>query len=321
MSSQRLPNRLALIVHGGAGNSLKNIDGCQAAAEAGFTQLLNGSTSLEAAVTAVTAMENDGRFNAGSGSTLRLDGKTIEMDAAVMDTRNHLGAVASIQHVKNPILVANAVTKTPHWLLVGEGALRFAKMIGFSEHQHLNEKAKAGYKKLMQRMRQDPENDQWLGTPNAFFVDNWNYQDSWQNALDRLGSSTVGAVALDTEGHFAVATSTGGCAPALMGRVGDVPIVGCGFYVGRLGAIAATGIGEYIVKQTLTHTVYRWLEDGMPLQQALDQGVALFPEQIDIGLIGITFTDTATSSNREMPTYTLQVTPSPSRGKDGMGVK
>jgi L-asparaginase/beta-aspartyl-peptidase (threonine type) len=91
----------------------------------------------------------------------------------------------------------------------------------------------------------------------------------------------------------------------LFGRVGDTPIVGCGYYVGEQGAIAATGIGEYIVKTQLCSLVYRWIEAGMAPQAALDKGVALYPHEVDIGLIAVTKDGPVTSDNRQMPTAAL----------------
>jgi beta-aspartyl-peptidase (threonine type) len=129
----------------------------------------------------------------------------------------------------------------------------------------------------------------------------WNYEMDWPQAVERYACDTVGAVALDAEGHFAVATSTGGSAPSLLGRVGDTPLIGCGYYAGPQGAIAVTGIGEHIIPHLLARTVYGWLETGTPLTQALDRAVNLFPSHIDVGLIGVDKTTAAASSNREMP--------------------
>lgn len=259
--------RIALVVHGGAGASKESEDGCVAAAEKGWARLRDGADALSAAIEAVVALEDDPRFNAGSGSILRSDGLTVETDAAVMDTRGRLGAVACLQRVRNPVLVARAVADTGHWLLAGDGALRFAREQGFADYD------------LAAHARKPK--------PGARETD------------------TVGAVALDQDGHFAVAASTGGASPALPGRVGDTPIVGCGYYAGPAGAIAATGLGEHIVARMLARTVYDWIAAGIPLQQALNRGVALFPDAIDVGLIGLTRDSAAVASNRPMPAHRL----------------
>ena len=260
--------RLALVVHAGAGNHRHNEDGCVAAARTGFERLLAGEDAMSAAVAAVVVMEDDPRFNAGTGSILRSDGRTIETDAAVMDSGGRLGAVCCLRDVRNPVLVAREVVGTRHWMLAGEGATAFARARGFPEHR-LPPPAPRGGKA--------PGHE----------------------------TDTVGAVALDARGVFAAASSTGGSAPAMVGRVGDTPIPGCGYWVGPLGALAATGIGEQIVARLLCRTVYGWIEAGAPLQQALDRGVALFPEACDIGLIGVTRAEAAAASNREMPFHVL----------------
>lgn len=300
-----MPPRLMIAVHGGVGNSPANLDGCLNAAERGMIKLREGGDALEGALAAAVALEDDGRFNAGSGSSLRMDGETIEMDAAVMDTRGRLGAVAALQRVKNPILVAREVAETPHWLMVGEGAEAFARVMGFEDYYHVTERARRIHAKVMEALAGGEEydfQDEWR---EFDYKRHWNFKKRWQEVVQLHGSSTIGAVAMDSEGHFAVCNSTGGSSPMLYGRVGDTPIIGCGYYAGAQGAIAATGIGEYIVQHMLCRTVYGWIEAGMPLQEALDHGVALFPNEIDIGLIAVTRDGAAASDNRQMPSHVV----------------
>ena len=299
--------RIAIAVHGGVGNSPENLDGCVAAAEAGMAKLRAGEDALSAAVASAVRLEDDGRFNAGRGSSLRMDGETIEMDASCMDTRGRLGAVAALQRVKNPIAVARAVADTPHWLMVGEGAERFARVLGHAPFYEPTERSRRIHEKVLAALAGGSDYDfqeEW----RAFdFKANWNFQKRWQDVILAHGTSTIGAVALDAEGHFAVASSTGGSSPMLYGRVGDTPIMGCGFYAGPAGAIAATGIGEFIVAKMLARLVYDWLAEGMPLQEALNKGVALFPtEEVDIGLIGVTKAGAAAADNRQMPFHLVQ---------------
>ena len=262
------PGRLAIVVHGGAGNRRDNHDGCVRAAEAGMAALRTGRDALAAAVSAVVVLEDDPRFNAGLGSILRADGATIEMDAAVMDASGRLGAVACLQRTRNPVLVARAVVDTRHWMLAGAGAQAFAREHGFEDFDL---------------------------QPHAVPA-----------AGAAPGCDTVGAVALDTQGLFAVACSTGGSAPALVGRVGDTPIPGCGFWAGPHGAITATGVGEQIVARLLSRRVYDRVADGTPLQLALDWGIGLIPSAYSAGLIGITATQCAAATNRAMPFHILE---------------
>ncbi|QGZ37877.1 L-asparaginase/beta-aspartyl-peptidase (threonine type) [Pseudoduganella flava] len=284
-----------VVVHGGAGGSRDQDDGCRFAARTGRDRLAGGASALEGAVAACVALEDDGRYNAGSGAVLCLDGHTIEMDAAVMDSQGALGAVACIQRVKNPVLVAQAITRTPHWLLAGEGAERFARTAGFPIHHQISERQRAKHERLMATLgSREPATP---GVANRAFADYWNYDTPRVfNPCD-----TVGAVTRAADGTFAVACSTGGSAPSLLGRVGDTPIIGSGFYAGPDGAVAVTGIGEHIVRRLLAYTVYGWIAGGMPVDEAIRRGVDLFPREIDVGVIAVSRTETGMHSNREMP--------------------
>ncbi|HEY9857299.1 MAG TPA: isoaspartyl peptidase/L-asparaginase [Stenomitos sp.] len=296
---------VAIVVHGGVGNSPANADGCMAAAEAGMRLLRAGRDSLEATLAAAVLMEDDERFNAGTGSSLGLDGRTISMDAGLMDTRGRLGAVAALQQVKNPILVAREVADTPHWLLVGEGATAFARVRGFPSYYRVTERAQRGYARVLAALLEKTGGDfpsEW----HQFDLERyWNFQTSWQEILNEHGHGTIGAVARDADGHFAVCNSTGGSSPMLYGRVGDSPIMGSGFYAGPAGAVAATGIGEYIVRKLLCRTVYGWLEADTPLAEALERGVRLFAPEIAVGLIAVTAREAGACNNRQMPVAQL----------------
>jgi L-asparaginase/beta-aspartyl-peptidase (threonine type) len=288
----------AIVVHGGVGSPSEYSDGCERAARHAVDELGISGDALEAAIAAVTVLEDDGRFNAGRGASLGLDGATVEMDASVMDTRGRLGAVACVQGIENPVLLARAVADTPHWFLAGEGANRFARAIRqpawdkISDHQRQKHaevlKALAGSAPAMP------------GVDNKAFMRFWNY-DTPLELPSGSACDTVGAVVRGPDGHFGVAVSTGGSAPSLLGRVGDTPIIGSGFYAGPAGAVAATGIGEYIVRHLLAHRVYTWIEDGMPLEQALKRGIDLFSKDVDVGLIAVSRTEAGTYGNRDMP--------------------
>jgi L-asparaginase/beta-aspartyl-peptidase (threonine type) len=292
------PQGYAIVVHGGAGSPRAYDDGCTRAARQAADELAISADALEAAIAAVTSMEDDGRFNAGTGSVLCLDGATVEMDASVMDTRGRLGAVACVQNVKNPVLLARAVADTPHWLLAGEGANRFAAAIRHPVHHAISEHQRAAHQKLLKELAGSMP--VMPGVDNHAFLRFWNYQTPI-NLPESAACDTVGAVVRGPDGHFAVAASTGGSAPALLGRVGDTPIIGSGFYAGPEGAVAATGIGEQIVRHLLARTVYGWIEDGVPLEQALKRGVDLFDPKVPVGLIAVTRTEAASHSNQDMP--------------------
>jgi beta-aspartyl-peptidase (threonine type) len=293
-----------IVVHGGAGSSKEQEDGCMAAAQAGQMLLRDGAGALDAAVAAVFMLENDGRFNAGSGANLKLDGVTIEMEASVMDSTGRLGAVAGLQRVRNPVEVARAVADTPHHLLCGDGALRFARHLGHPPYYQVSTRQRDKYRKMIEMLRMG--GGSLPGVAPTDFIEFWNYPPPagfrFPEACD-----TVGAVVRDADGRFAVASSTGGASPSLLGRVGDSCMIGCGFFAGPKGAVAATGIGEHIMRHMLAREVYQWLADGMPLQQALQRGIDLISPDVDLGLIAVTATESGSASNREMPTWTLDI--------------
>ncbi len=296
----------AVVVHGGAGAGRQYDDGCEQAMRAAIAKLSAGGDALEAAIAAVQAMEDDERFNAGTGAALGLDGKTIELDASVMDTKGRLGAVACLRAVKNPDLVARQVADTPHCLLGGPGAERFARLMGHAEYDNVTDKARKEHGEVMEKLGSSIP--AMPGEDNQDFARYWNYagsapvaQASASDTARALVPDTVGAVVRDGEGHFAVASSTGGSAPSLLGRIGDTPLIGSGFYAGPCGAIAATGVGEHIIRNTLAMKVYNWIEAGMPLKEALARAVALIPDNVDVGLIGVTRTEQGACSNADMP--------------------
>ena len=288
----------AIVTHGGAGEPLEFTDGCEAAARRGRETLLETGDALDAAIAAVVVLEEDDRFNAGTGAVLCLDGATIEMDAAVMDTRGRLGAIACVRDVRNPVKLARAVADTPHLLLAGEGAGRFARALGFEGSQPIRASQREKHDKVLKELAGPAP--MMPGVDNRMFDRFWNYESPLQ-LPPSAAHDTVGAVVRGPDGHFAVAGSTGGSAPSLLGRVGDTPMVGSGFYAGPLGAIAATGIGEHIIRHLLARTVYGWLEQGMPLQQALQRGIDLIDKDAPTGLIAVTKTEAAACSNTHMP--------------------
>jgi len=289
---------LAVVVHGGAGSSPDYKDGCELAARRAVEEIGISGDALEAAIAAVNVLEDDGRFNAGRGSVLCLDGATVEMDASVMDTRGRLGAVACVQGIENPVLLARAVADTPHWFLAGEGANRFAAAIRHPKWDKISEHQREQHRQIRAALASSKQ--AMPGVDNQTFLRFWNYG-STPDMPAGAACDTVGAVVRAPDGHFGVAASTGGSAPSLLGRVGDTPIIGAGFYAGPHGAVAATGIGEYIVRHLLAHRVYSWIEDGMPLEQALKRGIDLFDKDVPVGLIAVSRTEAGAWSNQDMP--------------------
>lgn len=287
-----------IAVHGGAGSSNRDRDGCEAAAQLGADILANGGSALDAVVQAVKHLEDDGRFNAGYGSAMLLDSAldplSVEMDAAVMDSQGVLGAVTCLKTIRNPVLVALAVNETPHWLLAGEGAEHFAQTRGFEARRGPSPQALKNRDDLISKLNFEAFEEENTDT-------DWCHAMPRGEAVKSFGSGTVGAVAIDSNGSFAVATSTGGAAPSMWGRVGDTPIIGCGFFAGPMGAIAVTGVGEYIVPRLLARSIYEAAESNQSMKQAIEEAIAEFPSNIDLGVIGISTTEIVMKSNRDMP--------------------
>ncbi len=291
-----------IVAHGGAGSPSHFSDGCKEACESAFKLLESGESSLDAVVEAARILEDDGRFNAGSGSVLRLDGKTIEMDASVMDSKGNIGIVIAIKNVKNPILVARAVTETPHVALAGEGAIAFARKRGFEPFYHVSQRARKRYqiiKQLIKEGRLSREAPSWKGHDIETL---WNFPDV---SYKEIFCDTIGAVAIDKKGVLSVANSTGGFSPMMLGRVGDSPMIGCGFYAGSACALANTGIGEEIIKRMFAKTVYDMISQGEDIKKACKKGIRMFPREMSVGIIAISKTSYAIVSNTDMAHYAL----------------
>jgi len=208
--------------------------GLSAALEAGAAILKAGGAALDAVEAAVRVLEDDPQFNAGRGSVFTAEGR-VECDAAIMDGRNRMaGAVAGVRSTRNPITLARAVMEqSPHVFLAGSGADAFARAHGI-------EAAEPGWFETAERRRQL---DEILANPAAPFDVGMKY-------------GTVGAVARDSLGHVAAATSTGGLTGKKWGRVGDSPLIGAGTYADdRAGAISCTGAGEYFIRLGVAHEI------------------------------------------------------------------
>lgn len=305
MKPVSLPTRLSgvasgavVLTHAGAGTSPELADGPQGAAEKALGLLLAGEPALEAAIEAVVVLEDDPRFNAGTGSNIRLDGASIQMDAALMTVRGEFAAVAAIERVKNPIRVARLVLDSPHVLLAGEGATRFAHRLGVPDEIPSSEEARQRYeqrlRELGERVGEGLEPFDWRRY--------WNFPGELPEAMKawREHGDTVGAVTRDQEGGFAATLSTGGTSVTLYGRVGDVPVHGAGLYAGPYGAVACTGHGESIIERALARSVYESMASGTPAEDAVYEAVADFPRRVAVGVIALDRFGWAVASNTAM---------------------
>ena len=253
------PVEPVIAIHGGAGviaresmtpeREARYRAGLQAALDAGHAILARGGSSLDAVEAAVRVLEDDPSFNAGRGAVFTWDGRN-ELDASIMDgATRRAGAVAGVQHVRNPITLARAVMeRSPHVMLTGAGAEDFALERGVelvprswfhTEHRWQQlERARRGEKAAVA-----------------------------EHASIYFG--TVGAVALDREGRLAAATSTGGMTGKRWGRVGDAPLIGAGTWADAQVAVSATGDGEYFIRAGVAKDVAARVEYArQPLAEA-----------------------------------------------------
>jgi L-asparaginase / beta-aspartyl-peptidase len=268
----------SIAIHGGAGpiplQALSDArqrqfrQTLQTALDAGCQILERGGSSLDAVTAAVRILEDDPLFNAGHGAALTRDG-AAELDAAVMEgSTQRAGAVASVRHVKNPVDLARRVMeKSRHVLLVGAGAEEFALEEGFTLVSN-------SYFRTAER-RHQLESEQ-----------------SGHAVSDLIPShGTVGAVALDSQGNLAAATSTGGMTNKRQGRVGDSPIIGAGTYAKNgVCAVSATGQGEYFIRAVAAYHICAAVEyRGLSLEDAAREMLHVILRRLGGrgGLIGI----------------------------------
>jgi beta-aspartyl-peptidase (threonine type) len=262
--------KLAIVVHGGAGNwpaerSQSGLKAIRETAEVGYNIIRNGGTALDSVTEAVAHMEDEGVFNAGYGSSLNIE-KKVEMDASIMNGRTlEAGATALLTDIKNPVRFARLVMeKTDHVFIAGHGADKLAKFFNvprrnqitaarieqYEQQKTLLLEDKTGLVRLSKLARVHPEVMQTM--------------------------DTVGAVALDSEGNVAAATSTGGYPLRLVGRIGDSPLIGCGTYADNAaGGCSATGIGEIAIRLVLAKNVCDRMQNGKTAQSAVEEAVKL----------------------------------------------
>jgi beta-aspartyl-peptidase (threonine type) len=273
---------IGLIAHGGAGSWRPGTDeeataGMRAAVAAGREILLRGGSALDAVCAAVVALEDNPIFNAGTGACLNIDG-FCELDACVSEsTGDRSGAVAALQRVKNPVLVARKVMEeTDHVMLAGEGALRFARAMGFGDHDPVTPARRKDWQEKLDSIGSAPmkralKNREFLKKHPAY------------------SGGTVGAAAVDGNGVLAAATSTGGVTLKMAGRVGDTPIHGAGNYASSHVAASATGTGEFVMRTLATRAISEAVEQGATLAEAVRAILDRMGRQFDadVGVIAV----------------------------------
>ncbi len=279
----------SIAIHGGAGTILKEdmtielekayINGLETAIDKGYHVLEQGGTSVDAVRAAIVSLEDNLLFNAGRGSVFTKKG-VQEMDAAIMNGANlEAGAVSGVRNVRNPIELAfEVMAHSNHVFLSGKGANDFAIKQGLKLEPDEFFFSKFRY-------------DQWkeIRDSDSYSLDH-THQDLAELMKDKK-FGTVGAVACDSFGNIAAATSTGGMTNKKYGRIGDSPIIGAGTYANnKTCGISCTGHGEPFIRAVAAHDVNALMEyKGCTLQEAMDEVVhhKLIALEGEGGMIGI----------------------------------
>jgi len=277
----------AIAIHGGAGESeWEHMDAATAAVyhdslakalAAGAAVLEKHGNALDAVTAAVKVLEDDPLFNAGRGSAFDADGKN-EMDAALMDGATlSAGSVASVRFTRHPIDLARAVMEhTPYVMMVGPGADEFSKAQGLEQEPPSFFFTEMRWQEFVAIMKASGRTvpPRPAGVPAAGGASSESRNELGTLPLPSFSHrfGTVGAVARDSDGHLAAATSTGGMQGKLPGRVGDSPLIGAGTYASdKSCAVSGTGVGEYFIRLTLAREVCTLVQEGKSAQQAADQ--------------------------------------------------
>ncbi len=275
-----------IIVHGGAGRwEAQRLEKAKPvlihSVERGIQVYNDTGDVVSACEEAVKVLEDSSLFNAGTGSTLNIFGE-VEMDASIMRGWDlEAGAVAAVRNIKNPISLARKVMEeTDHVMLVGEGAMRFARALGFEEYDPRTPDRLEKYRKYMKELREKGI--------DALPV-KWRKLGEFMRKYPQYFHGTVGCVAVDEESRIVAASSTGGVFLKLEGRVGDTPQLGSGIYATHLAGASATGIGEGIARVVLSKTICDFVERGHSVEEAVRMGIDYLTQKVglDAGVIAL----------------------------------
>lgn len=268
-----------LIIHGGAGSSLKGKGGAEAVRqslyrviEQVYGQLRSGSSAMEAVMLGCQLLEDDPRFNAGTGSVLQSDGQ-VRMSASLMNgDRQRFSGVINVSRVKNPVVLAQALQEADDRVLSDYGAAELVRSLQLPVHDPLT----------------DIRLQEWLQERQGNFSKDMAGVVAEQELItSEAGRGTIGVVALDAQGHLAVGTSTGGKGFERIGRVSDSAMP-AGNYANTQAAVSCTGIGEDIIDECLAAKIVVRVTDGLSLPAAFQRS---FQEAQhngrDLGAIGL----------------------------------
>ncbi len=246
-AAEPAPAQTVLVIHGGAGVERADLSPADIAAarkameealRTGHAQLKAGKPAVDAVMATITVLEDAPMFNAGRGAVFTHDGKN-ELDSSIMDgATGKAGAVAGVHRVKNPIQLARLVMdKSKHVMMVGEGAEAFAVEQGLTLIDPSYFRTEKRWQQLQKALKEEQSGQAHADLETAKHF------------------GTVGALALDAQGHLAAGTSTGGMTNKRYGRVGDSPIIGAGTYADERCAVSGTGWGEYYIRDVAAFNI------------------------------------------------------------------
>ncbi|MFZ1393111.1 MAG: isoaspartyl peptidase/L-asparaginase [Dokdonella sp.] len=253
-----------LVIHGGAGVVRSEMTpkaeadvraALLKAVNKGYAELKSGKPALDAVTAAIGVLEDDPNFNAGKGAVFTHDGKN-ELDASIMDGHTlKAGAVAGVRTVRNPILLARSIMeKSEHVMMAGAGAEAFAKAQGIVLVDPAYFRTEKRWQQLQKALAEEKAGQAHADLETAKHF------------------GTVGAVALDKEGHLAAGTSTGGMTNKRFGRIGDSPVIGAGTYADARCAVSGTGWGEFYLRTVAAHSICMRVDLlRQPLAEAAEQ--------------------------------------------------
>ena len=241
------------------------------AANAGAWKILGSNgRALDAVEAGVRVTEDSINCCVGLGANPDRDG-FVTLDACIMDELGNCGSVGALERIKHPISVARRVMeKTPHVMLVGQGAQQFAVAEGFPlEEQKLSDDARRAYEQWLKKSEYKP-------VINIENTKSGGHGPSAPTHLPNgeLNHDTIGMVAMDAAGNLSGSCTTSGMGFKMRGRLGDSPIIGAGLYVdNEVGACTATGQGEDVIRVCGSHTVVELMRQGMSPEQACKAAV------------------------------------------------
>jgi N4-(beta-N-acetylglucosaminyl)-L-asparaginase len=248
------------------------------AIEAGWEMLRNGASAVDAVEKAANIIELDPEDTSVGYGGLPNERGVVQLDASFMDGKTYsAGAVGCLENIKNPSSVARLVMQhTDHVLLVGAGALEFAKAYGFPEENLLTEKARKIWIRWKEQM--SPTDDWGLPEHLQNIRNNEVYFQDFPDIEHHYGTTNV--IAVDKNGDIAGCTTTSGLSFKLNGRVGDSPIIGAGLYVdNEVGAAGATGRGEDVIKSCASYYIVLKMKEGRTPQQACEDALHMIADR------------------------------------------